>query len=381
MSVEWNVRKGLVAIGLLVSLAQASPAAAVVGNTCGEVISIGCGASMSGSIRSSDGYNNGVFDCAFAGNNGNDIVFTFTLATDATVTIDATYLANDNLGSIADLALTSTCGASTCLATSVMNDDTGNNPGVGQIVEMLTAGTYFILIDAFGNPGPSNTQGYSLDLACDAGTTTTTSTTTTTTTTTSTTTSTSTTTTLAPGATCPASPLPGCLETAKATLLANEKKAGKEQVKMGWKGIVTETTQAEFGDPATGTTSVALCVYDDLDQLAQAYVVDRAATVCGTKACWKAAGSKGYSYTDKAASADGIGKIGYTSGAATKGKASAGGKNNAAKSQTALPTGLAAALAGNSAPTIQMVTTDGFCVGATLATASDDGVTFKALKK
>ena len=43
-------------------------------------------------------------------------------------------------------------------------------------------------------------------------------------------------------------------------------------------------------------------------------------------------------------------------GDAGKGKASAAGANNAGKGQTALPTGVAAALSGSTTPTMQLVT-------------------------
>jgi hypothetical protein len=91
---------------------------------------------------------------------------------------------------------------------------------------------------------------------------------------------------------------------------------------------------------------------------------------------------KGYGYKDKTAAADGIGKIGYGAGDAGKGKADAAGANNVKNGQTALPTGVAAALAGNTHPTIQMVTSDGLCIGATMTEAKkDDGVQYQARKK
>ena len=63
-------------------------------------------------------------------------------------------------------------------------------------------------------------------------------------------------------------------------------------------------------------------------------------------------------------------------------KADVAGANNASKSQTALPTGVVAALSGNVHPTIQLVTSDGFCLGATMTEATtDDGLQYKARKK
>ncbi|MEO6029996.1 MAG: hypothetical protein ABIR79_24280, partial [Candidatus Binatia bacterium] len=68
----------------------------------------------------------------------------------------------------------------------------------------------------------------------------------------------------------------------------------------------------------------------------------------------------------------------FAGGAATKGKASAQGKNDAAKGLNSLPPGLVAALTGNTSPTIQLVTSDGLCVGATMSkVGKDDGKQYK----
>ena len=51
------------------------------------------------------------------------------------------------------------------------------------------------------------------------------------------------------------------------------------------------------------------------------------------------------------------------------------------KGQTALPTGVVAALSGQIAPTAQILTSNGLCIGATLAVTKDDGVQYQAQKK
>jgi hypothetical protein len=93
-------------------------------------------------------------------------------------------------------------------------------------------------------------------------------------------------------------------------------------------------------------------------------------------------GTKGWGYQDKGASAAGVSKIGYGAGDPGKGKADAAGANNAAKGLTALPAGVAAALAGNAAPTMQLVTSDGLCIGATMTEVTKDaGGVYQARKK
>jgi cysteine-rich repeat protein/YVTN family beta-propeller protein len=181
---------------------------------------------------------------------------------------------------------------------------------------------------------------------------------------------------------CLAAPVPGCLVAAQASIQASEKTAGKEKLKLQWKKTTAPTSQNDFGDPVNGMTRVALCLYDDDDALIRGFVVDRPGDVCTGKPCWSAKGTTGYGYKDKLAFADGITKISFGSGPADKGKADGAGANNAAKGQLALPTGFVAGLAGNSSPTIQLVTNDGFCIGATMAEVTKDtGVEYKARKK
>jgi hypothetical protein len=208
--------------------------------------------------------------------------------------------------------------------------------------------------------------------------TTTTTTTTLTTTTTSSTTTTSTT--LPPAVSCGASPVGGCLSSGKATFQVREKTVGKEKLKVAFKKLTTATTQGDFGDPVGGTTSYAICVYDQGGTLQAEIQVNRAGQTCGTKACWIAISTKGYKYSDKTASADGIAKISGKGGDPTKGQIQTKGQNNAAKGQTALPTGVAAALQNNTQATVQIVTSDASCFGETFTNVTRaDGLEFKAV--
>jgi hypothetical protein len=177
-------------------------------------------------------------------------------------------------------------------------------------------------------------------------------------------------------------PNPACVDAAQAQIQVNEKKAGKEKLQLQWKKIAVSTTRASFGDPVGGSAIAVLCVFNDGGALVGEHIVDRGTQTCGTKPCWKLTGKQGFAYQDKAASADGIVKMSFAGGAATKGKASAQGRNDDAKGLTSLPTGLVDALTGNTAPTIQLVTTGGLCVGATMnKVGKDDGEQYKAQKK
>lgn len=199
-----------------------------------------------------------------------------------------------------------------------------------------------------------------------------------TTTTTSVPTPTTTSTTLPPPVTCGASPIGGCLSPAAATFQVNEKVVGREKLAVVLKKLTAPTVPGTFGNPASGTTSYAVCVYDQANTLRAEMQVNRAGQLCGTKACWSAT-STGYKYADKNLSADGIGKITGKSGLATKGLVQASGQNNAAKGHTALPTGVAAALQNNTQATVQILTSDASCFGATFTHIKEgDGIKFKA---
>jgi hypothetical protein len=167
----------------------------------------------------------------------------------------------------------------------------------------------------------------------------------------------------------------------QAQLQSNDSNPDKATLKLNWTKIVTATMRGSFGNPVSGSTVAALCVFNDAGTPVGELIVDRAGKICGTKPCWRLTG-KGLAYQDKMASAAGVTKIGFVSGAAGKGKASAQGKNNKAKGLTSLPTDLSAALSGNTSPTIELVTSDGSCVGAKMnRVVKDEALQYKAQKK
>lgn len=187
---------------------------------------------------------------------------------------------------------------------------------------------------------------------------------------------------------CPASPDPSCLSSFGGCLLvANEKATGKEKLVAKWlKGPAFSAV--DLGNPLnSGGSAYDVCVYDGSGGLAGSYRVDRAGATCGADPCWKNIGKppgdpkhKGYEYKDKAASADGVLLVLLKGGEAGASKAVAKGMNNSAKGQTALPTGLAAALNGSTSATIQLHGSDAIaCLSCPLSTVlKDTGALFKA---
>jgi hypothetical protein len=267
--------------------------------------------------------------------------------------------------------------------TDILLFDQVNNAKNYLTVELVDAG----FPSTFENtqPGPTTTTMETTSTTSTTTTTmettSTTSTTTTTMETTSTTSSTATTTTtLPPPVACGASPLGTCVTPAKATFQVREQTVGKEKLNVGLKKLAPATFQADFGDPVAGATSYAVCVYDQGGTLVAEMQVNQAGQICGTKACWSAISDKGYKYTEKSASADGITKITGTGGDPEKGQIQATGQNNISKGQTALPTGVAAALMGDTQVTVEILTSDASCFGATFPTVTKaDGLEFKAV--
>ncbi len=176
-----------------------------------------------------------------------------------------------------------------------------------------------------------------------------------------------------------------CLDADRAKLKYDERKQNGERMKLLWKKISTDTTQGDFGDPVSGDTAVSVCIYDDSDILVQNFFVVRAGPNCGynyVTPCWRARGSEGYSFKENSPSSDGITKIMYRAGDPGKGRVSVQGRNHPLESTPLLPTGVAPALSGNLSPTIQIVTSDGLCVGATMNyVQKDDGARYTARKR
>ena len=174
---------------------------------------------------------------------------------------------------------------------------------------------------------------------------------------------------------CAATPAPGCFAMQKASLAIQEKKPGNEKLKIKLKKPEQPLPDGALGDPLTTTTTSA-CLYDGAETLVGELSVDPGG-VCGTKAkpCWKAPGSGGFGYKDKEASSSGVLKF----KAKEKGTLQLTARNNEKKGQSAMPTGIAAALEGATSARMQVVTSDAECFDAMLGTVKKaDGIQFKA---
>lgn len=174
---------------------------------------------------------------------------------------------------------------------------------------------------------------------------------------------------------------PDCIPAGKAQVKIDEARQGRERLKVVLRKLVPPVTQAQFGDPAAGTTRYDLCVYDDALRLVGSLTVDRAAAICGTSAkpCWKPLSSKGYRYTDRDAMADGVRSIVAAGGQQGRGKLVVKARNDERKGQASMPLGMTAALQLSGSVTVRALTSDGDCFGATLIDIrSAEPTTFRA---
>jgi len=122
---------------------------------------------------------------------------------------------------------------------------------------------------------------------------------------------------------CPPAPMPGCklAESGKSSIaITDDSDDTKDGVKWKWsKGEATSL--GEIGNPVTGVAHYSLCVYDTSGaQQPRLAVGVFAKSMCGANACWKAHGSKGVGYKDKAGQTDGVKQIQLTSGVDGKAK-------------------------------------------------------------
>jgi cysteine-rich repeat protein len=147
---------------------------------------------------------------------------------------------------------------------------------------------------------------------------------------TTTSTSTTTTTTVPSGSTCAAGPVPGCrvpTESHKAKLLLKDKTPDAGDV-VTWKWTKgAATTLAELGDPVATTNYVA-CLYDGASALRMTLRMPAGGT-CGSAPCWKPKDAKGFTYSDKERTPDGVKKLTLASGPAGKAKIALTAKGDA----------------------------------------------------
>ena len=169
----------------------------------------------------------------------------------------------------------------------------------------------------------------------------------------------------------------GCLGVETGLVSLQEPAAGLERLRIVLKRPERDLGEAELGDPVAGTTRYDLCLYDDARRPVLALTIDRAGDLCGERPCWSRRTASGFRYVDRRGAADGVLRILLRGGRLTRGRLVVKAGNRAASGS--FPAGAAGALAGATDVTVQLVASDGACIGGTLRDVSRaDGVTFKA---
>jgi Matrixin len=164
------------------------------------------------------------------------------------------------------------------------------------------------------------------------------------------------------GADCGTAPATTCIAAGEGRLTLSEKTAGKEKLEVTLAKLQPAVTQSQFGNPVTGSTTYAVCVYDAANELEATYTVARAQDTCGDAPCWSDLFAQGYKYGDQSTAADGIRKMKLIGGDAGNGNVKVIGKNTNGN----WPTGLAARLQDQSSATVQFLSSDASCFGVAL---------------
>ncbi len=131
---------------------------------------------------------------------------------------------------------------------------------------------------------------------------------------------------------CALTPVPGCRKSmvSRGSSIKLKDETPDMRDLLIWKWSRGEATDVvDFGDPVNGPTSFALCVYDFRDEETANLVLSATLPpggTCSGRPCWKLLGSKGYKYSDRAMSRDGVKALKLKAGVDGKAKILVRGK-------------------------------------------------------
>jgi hypothetical protein len=144
-----------------------------------------------------------------------------------------------------------------------------------------------------------------------------------------TTTTSSTTSTTLPSSPCGTTPSNGCrlaAPGAASVQLKDNADDTKDQFKWRWnKGAVTDT--GDFKNPVSGSATYRVCLYDSSANAQPLMDMDvPPGGTCGTGPCWKATGTAGFRYKNKAGTPDGLTAVKFKAGITGKAQVAAKGR-------------------------------------------------------
>ena len=157
---------------------------------------------------------------------------------------------------------------------------------------------------------------------------------------------------------CAATPVSGCRQPGRASILLKAKLTGSRNLMM-WKwGRGAATDRIEFGDPLTGSTSYAICVYDESGGEPSLVISATAPAVrlYAGRPCWKET-TQGFRYFDANASPDGLLRVRLNAG--VEGRAAITVKATGNHFPMPAPMSTSQLFHQNNTVTVQLVNSDG----------------------
>jgi hypothetical protein len=143
---------------------------------------------------------------------------------------------------------------------------------------------------------------------------------------------------------------------------------GQETLSLSLTAFAEDVGKYEAGDPVSGETAWATCIYDDAGALVAELSVPPGG-MCGLWPCWEAIEKierMGLKYDDRSLRHDGVRRLRVRTGPVGKGRVALKAANKLSQGWLELPVGITDALADGTGATIQMSARDAMCVNATL---------------
>jgi hypothetical protein len=179
-----------------------------------------------------------------------------------------------------------------------------------------------------------------------------------------------------------AAPAAACIPALAGSLLVDERRPGAEHIVAALAQI--DPGGLDIGSPlAPDAIGYTLCLYDGAGGFVADLEVEGGDRRCGKKSCWSGAsdsppGARRFVYSDPARSADGVARLLLLRRARDHEMAvKLTAQNQTTRGWSAMPTGIAGALAGGAEATMQLIGSDGTCLGGTVVRQAGNATFFR----